>query len=80
MDRAALERLSRAELIELVVRMTEMVALVEAPAALGRQRLQAGDVGRRTGVVDQPGAPGVWRDDPHVDLDAPPEKQQSRKR
>jgi transposase len=28
MDRAALERLSRAELIELVVRMTEMVALV----------------------------------------------------
>jgi transposase len=28
MDRAALERLSRAELIELVVRMTEMIALV----------------------------------------------------
>jgi hypothetical protein len=28
MDRAALERLSRAELVELVVRMTEMIALV----------------------------------------------------
>ena len=28
MDRAALERLSRAELIELVIRMTEMIALV----------------------------------------------------